>query len=170
MINPVSRNIFRMFILVLFQVLVLNNIQVSGFINPYMYVLFILLLPFETPRWLLLISGFAIGISIDLFANTLGMHTSATVFMAFLRPYVLKLLVPHDEYESGTYPRLYYFGFTWFLKYSLVLVFLHHTFLFYVEVFRITFFFHTMLRVMLSTLFSVFLIILSQFFIYRKQK
>ena len=170
MINPVSRNIFRMFILVLFQVLVLNNIQVSGYINPYMYVLFILLLPFETPRWLLLISGFAIGISIDLFANTLGMHTSATVFMAFLRPYVLKVIVPHDEYESGTYPRLYYFGFTWFLKYSLVLVFLHHTFLFYVEVFRITFFFHTMLRVMLSTLFSVFLIILSQFFIYRKQK
>ncbi len=170
MINPVSRNIFRMFILVLFQVLVLNNIQVSGYINPYMYVLFILLLPFETPRWLLLVSGFAIGISIDLFANTLGMHTSATVFMAFLRPYVLKLLMPHDEYEKSTYPRLYYYGFTWFLKYSLVLVFLHHTFLFYVEAFRITFFFHTMLRVLLSTLFSVFLIILSQFFIYRKQK
>jgi len=170
MINPVSRNIFRMFILVLFQVLVLNNIQVSGYINPYMYVLFILLLPFETPRWLLLISGFAIGISIDLFANTLGMHTSATVFMAFLRPYILKLLMPHDEYEQSTYPRLYYYGFTWFLKYSLVLVFLHHTFLFYVEAFRITFFFHTMLRVLLSTLFSVFLILLSQFFIYRKQK
>ena len=170
MINTISRNIFRMFILILFQVLVLNNIQISGFINPYMYVLFILLLPFETPRWLLLISGFAIGISIDLFVNTPGMHTSATVFMAFLRPYVLKFIMPHDEYESGTYPRLYYFGFTWFLKYSLVLVFLHHTFLFYVEVFRITFFFHTMLRVLLSTLFSVFLIILSQFFIYRKQK
>jgi len=170
MINPVSRNIFRMFILVLFQVLVLNNIQVSGYINPYMYVLFILLLPFETPRWLLLISGFVIGISIDLFANTLGMHTSATVFMAFLRPYILKLLMPHDEYEQSTYPRLYYYGFTWFLKYSLVLVFLHHTFLFYVEAFRITFFFHTMLRVLLSTLFSVFLILLSQFFIFRKQK
>ena len=170
MINLVSRNIFRMFILVLFQVLVLNNIQVSGYINPYMYVLFILLLPFETPRWLLLISGFVIGISIDLFANTLGMHTSATVFMAFLRPYILKLLMPHDEYEQSTYPRLYYYGFTWFLKYSLVLVFLHHTFLFYVEAFRITFFFHTMLRVLLSTLFSVFLILLSQFFIFRKQK
>ena len=140
MINLVVRNIFRMFILVLFQVLVLNNIQVSGYINPYMYVLFILLLPFETPRWLLLISGFAIGLSIDLFANTLGMHTSATVFMAFLRPYVLKWVMPHDEYEQSTYPRLYYYGFTWFLKYSLVLVLLHHTFLFYVEAFRITFF------------------------------
>ncbi|MBE9511504.1 MAG: rod shape-determining protein MreD [Bacteroidetes bacterium] len=170
MINPVSRNIFRMFVLVLFQVLVLNNIQVCGYINPYMYVLFILLLPFETPRWLLLISGFVIGISIDLFVNTPGMHTSATVFMAFLRPYVLKILRPHDEYKSGSYPRLYYYGFTWFLKYSLVLVFLHHTFLFYVEAFRMTFFFHTMLRVLLSTLFSVFLIVLSQFIIYRKQK
>ena len=170
MINLVTRNILRMFVLILFQVLVLNNIQVSGYINPYMYVLFILLLPFETPRWLLLISGFAIGISIDLFANTPGMHTSATVFMAFSRPYVLTLLMPHDEYEQSTYPRLYYYGFTWFLKYSLILVFLHHTFLFYVEAFRTTFFFHTMLRVLLSTLFSVFLIILSQFFIYRKQK
>ena len=107
MINLVIRNILRMLVLILFQVLVLNNIQVSGYINPYMYVLFILLLPFETPRWLLLISGFAIGISIDLFANTLGMHTSATVFMAFLRPYILKLLMPHDEYEQSTYPRLY---------------------------------------------------------------
>jgi len=170
MSNPVLRNIIRMIILVLFQVLVLNNIQVSGYINPYMYVLFILLLPFNTPRWLLLVSGFVIGISIDLFANTPGMHSSATLFMAFLRPYVLKLFMPHDEYEKGTYPRLYYYGFTWFLKYSLVLVFLHHIFLFYIEAFRITFFFHTMLRVLLSTFFSVFLIILSQFFVYRKQE
>lgn len=167
--NPVLRNILRMFVLVLFQVLILNNIQISGYVNPYMYVLFILLLPFETPRWLLLISGFAIGLSIDLFANTPGMHTSATVFMAFLRPYVLKLLLPHDDYEQGTYPRLFYYGFSWFLKYSLVLVFFHHIFLFYVEVFRTTYFFHTMLRIILSAIFSVFLIILSQYFVYRKQ-
>lgn len=170
MIDTLLRNILRMIVLVLFQALVLNNIQVSGYINPYVYVLFILLLPFETPYWLLLVSGFVLGISVDLFSNTPGMHTSATVFMAFLRPYVLKLLESYDEYEPGTYPRLYYYGFTWFLKYSLILVFLHHTFLFYVEVFRMTYFFHTMLRVLLSTLFSVFLIMLSQLFIYRKQR
>lgn len=170
MTNLLIRNILRLIILVLFQVLVLNNVQVSGYINPYMYVLFILLLPFETPPWLLLVSGFVLGLSVDLFSNTPGMHTSATVFMAFLRPYVLRWIASFNKYESGTYPRLYYYGFNWFLKYSLILVFLHHLFIFYAEVFRISYFFHTLLRVILSTFFSVFLIVLSQFFIFRKQK
>ena len=67
MINLYVRNIGRFIVLVLFQVLVLNNIQFSGYVNPFMYVLFILLLPFETPRWLLLLSGFLLGLSVDIF-------------------------------------------------------------------------------------------------------
>lgn len=168
MINLIPRNISRFIVLVLFQVLVLNNIQFSSFVNPFMYVLFILLLPFETPRWLLLLSGFLLGLSIDIFSHTLGMHASATVFMAFLRPYVLNIIAPRDGYETGTYPRLYHFGLTWFLKYTVILVFLHHLFLFYLEVFRFSEFFSTFFRTTMSTLFSIFLIILSQYIVYRK--
>jgi rod shape-determining protein MreD len=168
MIKLLNRNIIRFVVLVLLQVLVLNNIQISGFIIPYIYVLFILLLPFETPGWLLLLGGFALGLSIDMFANTLGMHTAATVFMAFLRPYVLRMIAPRDDYETGSYPRIYYYGFEWFLKYTLILVFAHHFILFYIEVFRFSEFFSTLLRVLLSSLLSVILIILSQYFIFRK--
>jgi rod shape-determining protein MreD len=168
MINFIYKNISRFIILVLIQILILNNIQFSVYVNPFIYILFILLMPFETPNWLILLSGFLLGMTIDLFSNTIGMHASATVFMAFLRPYVLKLLEPREGYEPGTFPRLYYFGFSWFLSYSVILVSFHHLFLFYIEVFRFADFFSTLIRVIFSTLFSMVIILLSQYFIYRK--
>ncbi len=168
MINLVARNAWRFIILVLFQVLVLNNIQFSGFVNPFMYVLFILLLPFETPRWLLLVSGFLLGLSVDIFSNTLGLHASATLFMAFLRPYVLRVISPRDGYETGTFPRVFYYGIAWFLNYAIILVFAHHLFLFYLEVFRFSEFFRTLLRVILSSSFSILFIVLSQYIVFRK--
>ncbi len=168
MIKVLPRNLFRFVFLVLLQGLILNNIQVNEFIVPYFYVIFILLMPFETPRWILLISAFLLGLSVDFFTFTFGMHASATVFMAFLRPYVLSLIAPRDGYEPGSFPRIYYYGFTWFLKYTFILVFAHHFFLFFIEIFRFSEFFITFSRILLSTLFSVTLIILSQFFIFRK--
>lgn len=168
MIKVLPRNIFRFVFLVLLQVLVLNNIQLSGFINPYMYVLFILLLPFETPKWVLLVVAFLLGLSIDAFTDTLGMHASATVLMAFFRPYVLNLFAPRDGYEPGTFPRLYYYGFSWFLRYALILILIHHFFLFYIEVFRFTGFFITLWKIILSTFFSLLLVVFSQYLMIRK--
>ena len=168
MIKLLGKNIIRLIVLVLVQILVINNIQISGYLIPNFYILFILLLPFETPRWLLLVSAFTLGISVDMFTQTLGMHAAATVFMAFLRIWVLEMSSPRDGYESGTFPRLYYYGFQWFLRYTVILVLAHHFVLFYIEVFRFTEFFSTLLRVLLSSLFSIILIMLSQYFIYRK--
>ncbi len=168
MINVLPRNILRIAVLVSIQVFMLNNIQFSGFVNPYFYVLFILLLPFETPGWLLLSLGFTMGLAIDIFSNTPGLHASATVFMSFLRPTVLNYLAPRDGYVPGTFPRIYYYGLKWFFKYSLILILAHHFFLFYIEVFRFSDFFQTFTRVILSSAFTIFLVVISQYFIYRK--
>jgi cell shape-determining protein MreD len=168
MIKLLARNIIRFFILILVQVLLLDNVLLGGYLNPYFYVLFILLMPFETPRWLLLVAGFLLGLSIDLFTNTLGMHTAATVLMAFMRPWVLSLFAPRDGYEPETYPRIYYYGLGWFAGYAAILTLLHHLVLFYVEVFHFQYFFTTLLRVILSTALTTSTVILSQFFIFRK--
>lgn len=168
MIKVLPINIFRIVILVLLQVYILNNIQLSGFVNPYMYVLFILLLPFETPGWLLLMLGFTLGLIIDVFTNTPGMHASATLFMAFLRPMILGFIAPRDGYEPGTFPRIYYYGFKWFFQYSAPLILAHHLFLFYIEVFRFSDFFLTLWRVILSSIFTIFLVVISQYFIFRR--
>ena len=168
MIRVLPRNIVRFVLLVLLQVLVFNNIQLGGYLNPYIYVLFLLLMPFETPRWLLLVAAFGLGISIDVFTNTLGMHAAATVFMAFIRPFVLNAIAPRDGYEIGTFPSLFFYGFKWFFKYSFILILAHHFVLFYLEVFSFAHFFHTLSRVLLSTVFSTLFIVLSQYIVFRK--
>ncbi len=168
MVRLFARNIIRFFVVVLIQVLLLDNIMLGGYLNPYFYIIFILLMPFEIPRWLLLVSAFLLGITVDLFSNTLGMHTAATVFMAFMRPWVLSIFAPRDGYETDSFPRIYYYGFSWFLSYTLILTFLHHLLLFYIEVFHFHEFFSTLLRTILSTALTASIIILSQFFIFRK--
>lgn len=154
MIPRILRYSLIFILLVLLQVLLFNNIRFSGYVNPYIYIMFILLLPIEIPAWLLLIISFFTGLIIDLFSGSPGMHTSATVLAGFIRPYVLRIISPRDGYESGSDPSMVIYGFRWFLIYTLIIVLFHHTALFYLEVFRFTDFFRTLLRVLLSTLFS----------------
>lgn len=153
--------------LVLIQVLILNFIQFSGYINPYIYILFILLLPVSTPRYVLLLLGFFIGLVIDIFSNTPGMHAAATTFIAFARPYIIDLISAR-EMDKNDFPGVSQYGLVWFLYYSAILVFLHHIFFFYVEVFTFHQFFQTLFRSLLSSVFSVFIIVLSQFLIFRE--
>lgn len=164
----IIRNIIRFIVVVLFQVLVMDNVMINGYMVPYVYILFILLMPFETPHWIVLLAGFILGIGIDMFEHTLGMHTASTVLIAFARPYILELLAPRDGYEPDTFPRIHYYGFIWFLKYTLFIVFLHHLALFYLELFRLQEFLSTLLRVILSTILSASTIVLSQYFVFRK--
>lgn len=169
MLNEIIRNIVRYAILVGIQVLVIKNIELGRFINPFIYVLFIIGLPFETPKWLLLFSGFAMGITIDLFYDTAGMHAAACVFIAYLRPGLLKLFSPRDGYEFGTQPTIQYLGIPWFLSYSGILILLHHLILFYIEVFRFSEFFSTFFRVIVSSVFTVLLVVISQYLFHRKK-
>ena len=154
-------------LLVLFQVLVLNNIQFSGLINPFVYVLFILILPINIPRYALLLIGFILGISIDVFANTPGIHASATVFISWVRPVVINMLSPRDNTEEELIPGIGKFGFFWFLRYAALMIFVHHFFLFFVEAFTLNNVFQTLLRIGLSTLFSLIAVVLTQLIVFR---
>ena len=168
MISSILRFGLILILLVLFQVLLFNNIQFSGYVNPYVYVLFILLLPIEIPSWLLLLLSFALGLIMDFFSGSQGMHSSATVIAGFVRPYILRVISPRDGYESVSDPSMAIYGFRWFLTYTLLIVVVHHTTLFYLEVFRFADFFRTMLRVLLSSLFSITFILLIEY--YRRGK
>ena len=85
MIINILQIILRFIVLVAIQVFILNNIQLGGVINPYLYILFLLTLPVQTPRLLLLLIGFALGISIDMFQNSTGIHAFACVLIAFFK-------------------------------------------------------------------------------------
>lgn len=170
MLNEFIRNIIRFILLVGAQILIINNIELGRFINPFLYVLFIIILPFEAPKWLVLLSAFLIGITIDMFSDTGGMHAAACVFMGFIRPGVLKLFSPRDGYEFGTQPTVQYLGVPWFLSYAGILILSHHLILFYVEIFRFSEFFSTFFRVIVSSFFTLFLVIVTQYLFYRKKQ
>jgi hypothetical protein len=88
------------------------------------------------------------------------MHTSATLLAGFSRPYVLRIISPRDGYETGPDLSMKVYGLRWFFIYTSTIVLIHHTTLFYLEVFRFADFFRTFLRILLSSVFTVGFILL----------
>ena len=166
MIRIFSKYAIMFVSLVLAQVLLLSQVQFSGFFNPYIYILFVLLFPISSPRWAALLFAFLLGFVIDIFSNTLGVHSAATVFIAYIRPFVLRLISNRDD-DRSDYPGLSQNNPGWFVAYAFVMVFIHHFILFYLEVYTFSHFFSTLYRVVLSTIFSVIVIILSQFLVFK---
>lgn len=154
----VLQNIFRFILLVLFQVLVLNNIQFLGYINPYLYILFILSLPVQMPRWFLLILAFVLGLTIDIFSNTPGTHAFATVLVAFFRDGIIKLFTNLEEGNNPT-PSFYTFGVSAYIKYVVLIVIIHHSTLFFLEAFSFSHFWILLAKILLSALVTILLIL-----------
>lgn len=167
----ILNNILRFIILILLQGLILNQVTLlGGMAIPFLYVLAILMLPIETPTWLVLIIAFVTGACIDIFTNTLGMHISATLLLGFLRGRILAILAPREGYEIGVRPRIDSLGLTWFLSYAGILILAHHFWLYFIEVFRFEQFFSTLLRVLLSAGFTLLLAVLVQYLFYYKKR
>ena len=168
--RTVFYNTLRFFLLIFFQVLILNYINLGGYLNPYLYIYFILLLPFNTPRWFLLVSAFAIGITIDFFTNTIGLNASACVVIAFARPFVISAISSDPESLIGETPALRNQGLKWFLYYAIILVLVHHFVLFYLEIFRFQEFFTTFIRALFSSTFTLLLILISEYTVFYRIK
>jgi rod shape-determining protein MreD len=154
----VLQNIFRFIILVLLQVLALNNVQFLGFINPFIYILFIISLPVRTPRWATLLMAFALGLTIDAFSNTPGTHAFATVLIAFLRNGIINLFITIDEGNNPT-PSFYTFSVANYVKYLVFMVLIHHTTLFFLEAFSFAHFWLILFKVILSSAVTILLIL-----------
>jgi len=163
MIRGVAINFFRFLLFVFLQLFVLNHIQFSGFVNPYLYILFILLLPLEISGLLMLVLSFALGLIIDIASGTIGYHTISTVFLAYFRYHLLRYIAPRDGYEPGMSSTMQTLGVPWFLKYASILTVAHHLILFWIESFRFSDLFQASLRAIASSIFTLLLIMLYQF-------
>jgi rod shape-determining protein MreD len=166
--NVYIKNILRFCIILLLQVLILNKITLrwwsepSGFpiFIPFVYPLFILLLPFEMPVWALLIFGFVLGLSVDSFMNTAGMHAFATVLIAYLRTNVLSALLPRNIAEYGNQqPSIKSMGWMPFLVYSSFLILLHHLVFYSIELWNFSNIGFLLLKVLASSITSMLFII-----------
>jgi len=164
--NVVRANLFRFIGLVLIQGLVFRNIGTTWEDFPYLHIvvfpIFILLLPLRTPVPLIILLGFIIGIVVDLFYQSYGVHASAAVFTAFARPGVIKLLEPRGGYNVNFSPTAERFGIAWFMRYSAILMFLHLFFYFSVEAFTFVYFKDIFFKTIISYLVSMTFVIIYQ--------
>jgi len=162
------RSFFRFCIIVLIQVYILNKIalrwwsQPVGFpvFIPYLYPIFILLLPFETPVWALLMLGLLLGLTVDSFTDTAGMHAAATVLLAYLRTNVLHALLPKNisEYPNQS-PGVRNMGWLPFLVYSGFLLLVHHAAFFSIELWSVSNIAYLLLKIGASTVTSLLFVV-----------
>ena len=170
MISKIFKISFHFILLILLQVLIVRNIHLGSFVVLFPYILFILLLPFETHKLLVLIISFSIGLVIDMFYDTAGMHASVCTLIGFLRPYIFKILSPREGYEPELIPNVHSMGSTWFITYSAIMIFIHHLVFFYLEIFRFNEFSTTFLRVILSSIGTFCFVYVVQFLFYKTDK
>ena len=157
--NKAIQHIVRFFILVAIQVLLLNNVQISGYLNPYVYILFIMLLPPKMPKAIVLVLAFIMGFTIDIFADSFGIHTASSVLLAYVRPSILSLvsIKGGEELEAISIKQL---RFSRFFTYSGIMCLIHHFTLFYLDAFRLNEIFDTFVRALYSTVISLLLILI----------
>jgi hypothetical protein len=132
--------------------------------------MFILLLPFEIPNVMLFALSFILGITIDAFYDTPGLHAASCVLLAFVRILFISITVQKDGFDNEPEPTLSVMGLRWFFTYALILSLAHHFFLFNLEVFRLSEIPYTLSRFVLSSIFTVFLMLLSGFLFYRRKE
>lgn len=165
--NVIVTNVVRFVALVLLQVLVLQRINIGGeysdFFHVIIFPLFIILLPLRIPHPLLVFLGFLIGITVDLFYESPGIHASAAVFIAFVRPFVLSLLAPSKGYNMNFSPTKARFGAAWFLPYAATMMMIYLFFYFSVEMFTFYYIGQITLRTLSSFFLSMVFIIVIQF-------
>ena len=159
-------NILRFLGLLLLQGLVFKNIGVGWESFPYLHIivfpLFILLLPLRTAKTLVIFLAFVIGISVDFFYDTLGVHASAAVFTGFVRSLVLKLIEPRGAYNMSYSPTIARMGLGWFVQYVSILMFAHIFFYYSVEAFTFVYIVDIMIKTIVSFLASMVFIMIFQ--------
>ncbi|KAA9325369.1 hypothetical protein F0P96_20045 [Hymenobacter busanensis] len=147
--------VLRFLLYVLVHMLIVSRLpSLFGVGWCFFYVGFLLFLPIATPIVALLVLSFATGFAMDLFYDTGGVHAAAAVLLGYLRPWVLRLLTPRDGYDAQDSVNIHQMGWQWYLVYTALLLVLHHTVFFFLELGSLRVVGLTLLKILVSTLFT----------------
>lgn len=159
----ITRNIIRTIFVLFIQLVLLKRINLTfgdfNYVHLTIYPLIILLLPYSMPRPLVIVSAFFLGLFVDIFYDSPGVHAGACTFVAFFRHYFLEFISPRDGYKKAALTS-YVYGVGWFLSYAAMLLFVHLLVLYSFEAFSFVYFKEIALRTIFSFIASLFLMMI----------
>jgi len=161
-------NVFRWIVLLFVQIFLLRNIGFYNLSTTFIYILFILILPFNLPNLALYLFAFITGLTVDAFYDTLGVHTSACVALAFVRILFISVSLNREAIDEPE-PSLGNMGFPWFVLYASLSILIHHLIVFFLEAFKLSEFGYTLGRALLSAVASLFIILLTEFIFHNRK-
>lgn len=170
--SSLVKNIIRFALFILVQVFVLHKIpSLHRFITPYLYFLYILWLPFRMSRFSLMVLAFLFGMTLDYFLNTPGLHAAPCVLIAYVRPFLINMLVSNEGAEQNyASPSIVSMGWAPYATYVLVLTLLHHGYLVFLEWMQFGSFLYFLGKVTATTGISLLLILVTELLVFRKEK
>ena len=170
--SVILKNIIRLFFILFVQVFILSKVPpLHQFIVPYFYFVFILWLPFKITRSLLLLLAFFIGMAVDIFYKTPGLHTASLVLVAYVRPFLINLLLPKEATQWGNdEPSRFSMGSLPFATYVLFLTLLHNFYLILLEWMQFGSFFYFIGKLFATSLISLLLIFIAELMVHRKTR
>ncbi len=171
--SDLVKNAIRFVVFILVQVYILHKIPpLHRFVVPYLYFLYILWLPFSIGRAWLMVIAFFFGLTLDYFLGFPGLHAAPCVLIAYVRPFLVNLLIRQDGAEqSYGSPSIHSMGWAPYALFVLVLTFLHHSYLVFLE--WMTFgnsIWYFLGKVGASTAVSLLLILITELLFYRKER
>ena len=168
--NELVKNIIRYIVFILVQVYILHKVPpLHRFVVPYLYFLFILWLPFNTGRAWLMIIAFCFGLTLDYFLITPGLHAAACVLIAYVRPFMVNLLIRQEGAEqSYGAPSIQSMGLAPYAIFVVVLTVLHNSYLVFLEWIQFGDFLYFLGKIGATTAISLMLILITELMFYRK--
>lgn len=166
------KNIIRFVLFILIQVFVLFEVKpLHQFIVPYLYFLYILWLPFNTPRLGLSLTGFVFGLTLDYFTKTPGLHAAACTLIAYLRPFLVNILIRQEGAEQNyRSPSITSMGLAPYATYVFILTFIHNGYLVFLEWLDFGTFLYFIGKVLATSGVSILLIFATELLVFRKEK
>jgi rod shape-determining protein MreD len=159
---------FLFLFLLFLQVFVLNNVHFLGFINPYLYVAFVFFYPLKKERYLFLLLSFLLGLSIDFFSDSGGIHAFSLLFIAYIRLFFIRIIFKKTEQDYLLF-NLFQEQFGKVFNYVIILIVIHHFILFSLANFSTQNFTDVILNTLYSSVFTSVLFFIGSY-IFRRKK
>ena len=168
--NLIFKNTIRFVVVLFIQIFILSKIPpLHGMAAPYFYFILILWMPFKITRQTLLLYAFILGLVVDIFYKTPGLHTSTSLLLAYVRPFIINLLLPKESTEWGdNTPTRFSMGIMQYITFVIFLTILHNAYLIFLEWMQFGNFLYFLGKLMVTTFISLLLIFISEILVNKK--